>query len=57
MAYETKVILTLLAEAIARTNSAKEAYGCVVRAASAEGVKLPSYKEFKEMLEKEAIQD
>ena len=57
MAYETKVILTLLAEAIARTNSAKEAYGCVVRAASVEGIKLPTFTELREMQKQEAEKD
>ena len=45
MAYETKVILKLLAESIARAKSAKGAYEIVVRAANAEGVTLPSYDE------------
>ena len=53
MAYETKVILTMIAEAIARSKSLKEAYGYVARAASAEGLKLPSYDEIKDLLEQE----
>jgi len=53
MAYETKVILTMIAEAIARAKTVKEAYGFVVRAANAEGLKLPTYEEFKEILEQE----
>ena len=53
MAYETKVILTLLAEALVRAENVKEAYGLLVRAANAEGLKLPSYKELKEMVEQE----
>ena len=46
MAYETKVILTLIAEAIGRTETVEEAYNVVVQAASVEGVSLPSYEEF-----------
>jgi len=53
MAYETKVILTMIAEAIARAKNIKEAYGFVVRAANVEGLQLPSYEELKELLEKE----
>jgi len=50
MAYDTKVLLTLLAQAIAKTGSVKEAYMIVVRAANVEGVQLPSYEEMiKEM--------
>jgi len=43
----------MIAEAIARSKSLKEAYGYVVRAANAEGLSLPSYKEIKEILEQE----
>jgi len=46
MAYETKVILALIAEAIGRTETVEEAYTVVVQAASVEGVTLPSYEEF-----------
>jgi len=53
MAYETKVILTMIAEAIARAKTMKEAYGFVARAASIEGITLPSYDEFKAQLEAE----
>ena len=45
MAYETKVILKLLADSIVRAESIEEAYGYVVRAASMEGITLPSYDE------------
>ena len=51
MAYETKVILTLLADRIANAKTVEEAYNVIVRAASVEGLKLPSYKEFKEQTE------
>ncbi|MCL2198883.1 MAG: hypothetical protein FWB80_08170 [Defluviitaleaceae bacterium] len=53
MAYETKVILTALAERIVKADSVKEAYGAVRRAASVEGVQLPQYDDFKKELEKE----
>jgi len=43
----------MIAEALARAKTVKEAYGFVARAASAEGLKLPTYEEFKEMVEKE----
>jgi len=50
MAYETKVILTLLAEYVGRAETVEEAYTVIVRAANVEGVKLPSYEEFQEQL-------
>jgi len=53
MAYETKVILTLIAEAIARSKSVKEAYGYVVRAANAEGLELPSFEDMKKIMDDE----
>jgi hypothetical protein len=43
MAYETKVILTLLSRQIAKAESLKEAYDEVIKAANVEGVQLPSY--------------
>ena len=51
MAYETKVILTLLAQHIGRAKTIKEAYTLIVKAANVEGVKLPSYEEFQKELE------
>jgi hypothetical protein len=45
MAYETKVILRLLARHIAKTKNPKEAYKAVVAAASVEGLVLPSYED------------
>ena len=51
MAYETKVILTMLAEYIGRAKSVKQAYEFVVKAANAEGMKLPCYDEFQKSLE------
>lgn len=44
MAYETKVILAMLADRIALADSAEEAYNVVVRAASVEGLDLPDYE-------------
>jgi len=52
MAYETKVILALLAQQIGRAKTIKEAYTLVVQAASVEGFILPSYEEFQKDLEK-----
>jgi len=53
MAYETKVILTLIAEAVARSKTVKEAYGYIVRAANAEGLALPKFEEIKELIEQD----
>jgi len=41
----------MIAEALVRSENIKEAYGFVARAANAEGLKLPSYDELKEMVE------
>ena len=46
MAYETKVILMLLAQQVAKSKSVKEAYNAIARAASVEGVSLPPFEEF-----------
>jgi len=51
MAYETKVILTLLAQQIGRAKTVKEAYTLVIQAANIEDFKLPSYEEFLKELE------
>ena len=53
MAYETKVILTLLAQKIAQVQSAREAYSLIARAANVEGLKLPSYDELRKEMELE----
>jgi hypothetical protein len=53
MAYETKVILALLAQQIGRSKTVKEAYTAVVRAANVEGVQLPTYEEFLRECEEE----
>ena len=47
VAYETKVILTLLAERVSQARTVKEAYRSIARAASSEGVKLPTFEEMK----------
>ena len=46
MAYETKVILMLLAQQVAKSKTVKEAYNAIARAASVEGVLLPPFEEF-----------
>jgi len=43
MAFETKVILSLLARHIAKADNLEEAYEAVVDAANVEGLDLPSY--------------
>lgn len=45
MAYETKVILTLLAERISNADTVEEAYDVIVNAASIEGLQLPTFEE------------
>ena len=45
MAFETKVILKLIAEAITNAETLEEAYDAVAGAASVEGLVLPSYEE------------
>jgi hypothetical protein len=46
MAYETKVLLTLLADTACRTNS-KEMYKVIAKIANTEGVILKPYEEAK----------
>ena len=53
MAYETKVILTLLAQLVGKVKTVKEAYTAIIRAANVEGMQLPTYEEFLNELEKE----
>ena len=52
MAYETKVILTMLANDVVKSKSLEEVYNFIAKAASVEGLNLPTYaeakKEFKE---------
>ena len=47
MAYETKVIMSLLARQVGNSETIEEAYAAVVQAANVEGLKLPSFEEFK----------
>ena len=47
MAYETKVILTLLAEKAANAETVKEVYNAIRSAANVEGLTLPTFEEFK----------
>ena len=46
MSYETKVILTLLAQQVGKAKSLKEAYTFIINAANVEGFELPDYEEF-----------
>jgi len=50
MAYETKLIFRLLAEAIGRTETVEESYNVVMQAASVEGVFTPTYEDFRKQL-------
>jgi hypothetical protein len=52
MAYDTKLIIRLIADNIAKSESLREAYDSVVEAANIEGVKLPNYKEAREEIER-----
>jgi hypothetical protein len=54
MAYETKVILSLLAENAAKAKTPKEVYNCIRNAASVEGLKLLPYEECRKKLEEES---
>ena len=51
--YETKVILTLLAEKAIDAKSTKEIFNAIRDAASVEGLKFPPYEEFKKKKEEE----
>jgi hypothetical protein len=50
MAYETKVILTLLAQQISKCDTIEEAYLAVTMAANVEGLELPTIDEMKEKM-------
>ena len=54
MAFETKVLLSLLADAVAKTDNVKAAYEVIARAANVEGVQLPSYDEKRKQLKDES---
>ena len=45
MAYDTKVMLRLIAQNVAKAKTVKEAYKSVKFAANVEGVNLPSFEE------------
>ena len=45
-AYETKVILALLARHVANAKTVREAYDAILDAANVEGVSLPTYDEY-----------
>ena len=45
MAYETKVILALLAKHLIKCETVEEAYEAIVSAANVEGLELPSYND------------
>jgi len=45
MAFDTKSMLTLLANNIAKSKTLKEAYAAVMDAANVEGVNLPTYED------------
>lgn len=45
VAYETKVILAMLAERISNATSIEEAYEVIRNAANVEGVQLPAYRD------------
>ena len=47
MAYETKVILSLLATQTAKAKTIEEVYTLIADAANVEGMKLPTYEEAK----------
>ncbi|MCL2693512.1 MAG: hypothetical protein FWE60_00220 [Oscillospiraceae bacterium] len=52
MAYDTKVMLSLLAHQIAKAESLEEAYFAVTSAANVEGLGLPSYEDLRKEYEK-----
>jgi hypothetical protein len=45
MAYDTKVLLSALAQNIAKSETVEEAYFAVVESANVEGVQIPTYDE------------
>jgi len=50
MAFETKVILTLLIDTISKAENVKEAYNAVAKAARVEGLIVPEYEDAVEQL-------
>ncbi|MCL2018316.1 MAG: hypothetical protein FWG70_01035 [Oscillospiraceae bacterium] len=57
MAYETKVILTLLAKHVGKAETLEEAYEAIVEAACVEGLELPSYEECRKRIKSFKKQD
>jgi hypothetical protein len=51
MAFETKALLSTLADGIAKSATLKEAYMVVMKAANVEGVSIPSYEDALEEIE------
>jgi len=49
MAYETKVILMLLANQVATAKTVKQAFEMIRSAAQVEGLKIPDYEEVRLM--------
>ncbi|MCL2697625.1 MAG: hypothetical protein FWE74_06050 [Oscillospiraceae bacterium] len=52
MALETKMLFKLIGHAVATARSLEEAYFAVQSAANVEGIDLPSYDEYKKLLDK-----
>ncbi|MCL2086574.1 MAG: hypothetical protein FWH05_03160 [Oscillospiraceae bacterium] len=50
MAYETKALLSLLADAALKADTAKEVYRVIAKAANSEGILLKPYEEAKKEL-------
>ena len=57
MAYETKVILSLLAQQTVRSSSVREVYSIIAKAASAEGMTLAPYDEALKEVEEERAKE
>ncbi|MCL2108594.1 MAG: hypothetical protein FWH20_04520 [Oscillospiraceae bacterium] len=51
MDYDMKVLLSLLAQAIARTETVEEAYSIIANAANVEGLLIPAYKEMRDKIQ------
>jgi len=51
MAYDTKALLSSLAQNVAKSKSVKEAYLAVMKTANVEGVHVPTYDEAIEEIE------
>jgi len=53
MAFETKVILTLLLQQVGMSDTVKQAYELIAAAANVEGIEALSYEEFLKKIGKE----